>query len=445
MAAKSKKNKKVEHILRKAVAAKRSAPETRELLKKAGVEAAPRTIRIWLAETREKLGQPSHALAQNTSKLDGTTSLKGTGNDSQELDVYSTRCITLDDAIKKGNVDLEQWEVERFILNSWEVGAKGPDRRIRVTPLWQVKVWLKSKKGWSTREFREILLRDMKAQSPKYSAPRRMKKNRVPLLAELSIFDAHFGKLSWGPETGGQDYDIKICRDRYMSAGRDLTARAADERPERFLYVVGNDFFHADHQTATTAGTIVDCDGRWQKAFRVGKECAITLAEEAAEHCPVDIIIVGGNHDREKIFCLGEVLEARFHRHKRVNIINNPDPYAYYPWGKVLLGFVHGENHASKVKRAELPAQMLTDKPVECKGTVWREWHLGHFHSEQEDVWKYRKVEHVRDVAVRVLPSLSSTDAWHRESGYASVLAAECFLFHKERGRYSILSHCVEG
>ena len=169
------------------------------------------------------------------------------------------------------------------------------------------------------------------------------------------------------------------------------------------------------------------------------------LAEEAAMMAPVDILCVPGNHDREKLFCLGEVLRARFTHSQTIKVTNEPDPYQYYRWGKILLGFVHGENHGAINKRGELIGQMLSDRPVDCAETVWKEWHLGHYHSESEHVWKYRSVEHIRDFAIRVLPSLSSTDAWHRSSGYKSVLSAELHLYHKQKGRAGYLVHCTEG
>lgn len=366
----------------------------------------------------------------------------GTGSESKEVILEAERIVTLEDALKKGNVDLNRWDVERWVVNSWEVGAKGPDKRVRVTPLWQVKVWLKAKRGWNPSEFRAKLLADMKALAPSY---RKLTYDKTPpILAELSIYDAHFGKLAWSPETG-QDYDIKICRDRYMNAARGLLRRASLHKPERILYVVGNDFFHVDHKGQTTSGTEMDMDGRWQKAFRIGKDCCVTIAEEASQMCPVDILVVPGNHDREKAFCLGEVLDARFHTNHQINVINDPDPFAYYRWGKVLLGFNHGEEYVWDKKRADLPIQMSTDRPIDWSETVWREWHLGHFHSEDEMVWKYRSAKQIRDITVRVLPSLSSTDAWHRLKGYASPLAAECHLYHKDHGRWEYLVHQTEG
>lgn len=374
----------------------------------------------------------------------GTCKIEQKGSEDAEVELFSRRIVTLEDALNKGNVDLDRWDVERFVVNSWEVGAKGPDGKIVVEPLWQVKVWLKAKKGWNPSEFKKLLYNDLRELAPSYRVPSfgdNAKNN--PILAELSIFDAHFGKLAWAPETS-QDYDLRICRDRYMKAGRDLLARAGRENLERILYVVGNDFFHTDHKGLTTNGTPQDCDGRWQKAFRIGAQCCITLAEEASQLAPVDILIVPGNHDREKAFCLGEVLDARFYQNHSISVMNDPDLYSYYRWGKVLLGFVHGDSHTSAKKRAELPQQMATDRAADWSATVWREWHLGHFHSELEDVWHFRKVEHVRDLAVRILPSLSSTDAWHRHQGYASVLSAECHLYHKERGRWAYLVHQAE-
>lgn len=393
----------------------------------------------------------THQLRQKLAKAKPQPekmSLENKSNDDAYLESTSPRIKTVAEALKKAEVDENLWAVERFLVNSWEIGAKGPDNLICVEPLWQVKVWLKKAKGWSPVEFRRLLLDDIKKLSPQVATTHhkspRLPKTRAhePLLAELSIFDAHFGKLAWKPESG-QDYDLKICEKRYMTAARDLLKRAEAFSPERILYVVGNDFFHTDQGRAgaTTAGTVQDCDGRWQKAFRVGTQCAITIAEEAASFAETDILVVPGNHDSEKSFCLGEVLAGRFHGYKDIKIINNPSVFSYYRYGKNLLGFVHGDEMMSDKKRGQLPATMATDMPKDWSETICREWHLGHQHAENESVWKYRSAESIRDVVVRVCPSLSSSDCWHRWKNYKSVLAAELHLFHKDRGRYAYLVH----
>lgn len=396
---------------------------------------------------------PAVFLVENTANPEAkaaaaaVTEISGSGEE-QMLMMRSKTVRTLEDALRVGKVDLTLWDVERFVINKWDSVAKvdrGGVDKLAASELWQVKVWFKAKKGWNPTEFKQLLHDDLAKLAPVYKPIIRQRKT-APLLAELSIFDAHFGKLAWKPEST-QNYDLKICRERYVKAGEDLLARAAKENPERILYVVGNDFFHTDQgrMGTTTNGTPQDCDGRWQKAFRQGKDCVIHLAELAAQIAPVDIITVPGNHDAEKVFCLGEVLDARFRNHPAIKVSNTPDVYNYYRWGKVLLGFVHGDNHTNNNKRQQLIVTMMNDRPQDWGDTVWREVHLGHFHSEMEDTWITRTVEHVRNVAVRVLPSLSSTDAWHRRSGYASVLAAECHLYHKDLGRYAYLVHCAEG
>ena len=78
------------------------------------------------------------SLSETEENVDGDVlQVSSAGSDTQQVDLYSKRIITLDDAIRKAGVNLKVWEVERFIINSWEVGAKGPDKKIRVTPLWQ--------------------------------------------------------------------------------------------------------------------------------------------------------------------------------------------------------------------------------------------------------------------------------------------------------------------
>lgn len=414
-----------------------------ELEKEFGCRFPASSVRRHVSKVRQTWKQGRQPAKKPEAVAPGSVKVEGTGSESQEIELQADRVVTLEDALKKAGTDLTRWDVERYVVNSWEVGAKGPDGRVRVTPLWQVKVWLKAKKGWNPSEFKAILINDLKAQAPSYRPAGGIAPTpRQPILAELSIFDAHFGKLAWAPETG-QDYDVKICRERYLTAARDLLSRAEREKPERILYVVGNDMLHTDHKGLTTNGTPQDCDGRWQKAFRIACQSTITVAEEASSIAPVDILVVPGNHDREKAFCLGEVLEARFHTNQQIAVLNDPDLYSYYRYGKVLLGFVHGDAHGSQAKRNQLPQMMAMDRAVDWSQTVWREFHLGHFHSETEDVWLHRTVEHVRGVAVRVLPSLSSTDAWHRQQGYASVISAECHLYHKEKGRYGYLVHQV--
>ena len=66
------------------------------------------------------------------------------GNDLH-IDSRSKRITTLAELIKQCEIDLNEWIIERHVINKWEVGAKfGPKgyEEIVTTPLFQVKVWL---------------------------------------------------------------------------------------------------------------------------------------------------------------------------------------------------------------------------------------------------------------------------------------------------------------
>ncbi len=61
------------------------------------------------------------------------------------VDSRSRRIKTLEDLIEQCEIDLDEWLIERHVINKWEVGAKfgakGHEEFV-VKPLFQVKVWL---------------------------------------------------------------------------------------------------------------------------------------------------------------------------------------------------------------------------------------------------------------------------------------------------------------
>lgn len=243
------------------------------------------------------------------------------------------------------------------------------------------------------------------------------------------------------PETG-ENYDLRIARDRYRKAALRLIGDAKMEKAAEILWVTGNDFYHVDRgDNTTTAGTRQDADGRWQKAFVAGVTESRNAIDAAREVAPVRVKIVPGNHDTEKAFTLAVVLSAIYENDPRVTVDVSPSLTSCFVWGTTLLGFQHGHNmRAERFK--QLPNEMSHLWKHEWAATTWREWHLGHLHSESEDVWRYRASETVGDVIVRRLPSLCGTDSWHRGNGYRSLGAAECHFFDAAYGRtgYSTIS-----
>lgn len=407
-----------------------SAEETAKLLNLAQQGLDHRSIAGQLGRSQDAIRRKLDRQGLRSSEPSAKVGVERTehGDESFINMTTSTPVRTVEEAMRKAEVDSAVWEPERFLVNSWETAAV-IDGAVTKTPLWQVKLWLRRRKGHSPQEMLRMLTEAL--ASPR-SRVRSRARNPTGTLAEVSIMDHHFGKLAWAPEVG-ENYDLKIAEARYRRAAGVLLndCRSAN----RIAVVVGNDFFHVDRGTnTTTSGTVVHADGRWQQAFIAGCKCLRDVIDEAAEIADVDVVVIPGNHDFEKIFTLGVVLGAIYEGNGRVVVHNAPNHKKRLVWGTNLIGFLHGHNMPRRRFEA-LPNEMAALWPDDWQKTTWREWHLGHVHSEHEDVWRFRASESLGTVIVRRLPSLCGQDAWHYENGYRSLGAAEAHFYDHRYGR----------
>ena len=354
------------------------------------------------------------------------------------LELISERISDLSFALKEAGIQASVWRVDHYQTNQFMPGSKGPDGRVVRNLTHQIKAWLVRRNGWSATKFREILLDEFKEATPKYDPPPPIDA-AADMLAVIGIFDAHFGQLSW-PDESGADITIETTRRRYQSAFQDLLGRAQKFPLGRILYILGNDFLHVDQGGATTKGTPQDADGRWQQAFLCGMRCAFDLVDAARLLAPVDVVVVAGNHEKEKIFCMGEVLAARYGEADNVTVRNSPNPWQYYSYGTTLLGLTHGDGLTDS-KRLQLPARMAQDEPDLWAKTTCREWFLGHLHRERETTTVQRNADTLGCVVVRELPALTGLDAWHNKQGYSANPQAELHLYGRGTGRYGYLIH----
>jgi hypothetical protein len=346
--------------------------------------------------------------------------------DSRVLTLRSSTVRTLEGALAEAKVDLGVWEVDRFTVNKWDQGQKREDGGAQVVELWQVKVWLKRVAPKPIVDAFEALCERLPAARPS-RAPRA--KVTDPHLLELALFDAHFGKLCWGQETGSP-YDVKIAARVYANAVDDLLARVAGYPIERVLYPIGEDFFQVDNWIGTTVkGTPVDTDGRFQRTFETGVDAVTQSIERCLRVAPVKVIWVPGNHDKATSWYLAKVVQAYFRDDPRVVVNASPRSRKYHRYGTSLIGFTHGDEEPHR----DLPTIMASEEPAEWAAVTCREWHVGHYHKKKET--RYNAGDSFGAVGVRVLPSLSGTDDWHYKKGYVKTLrAAEAYLWSREEG-----------
>ena len=335
-----------------------------------------------------------------------------------------TNIHTLEQLVEYCEIDLSVWEVERFVANKWDANAGAGE----TMPLFQIKAFLKKKAEVVAvrKEIEELKeLAKSTARSPKYIArPAQISGNML----EINVPDAHFGKLSWGVETGHENYDTKIAQATFMRALETLLDRTKAHKFDEVLFVVGNDLFNSDDiEGRTTKGTSVSTDGRYHKTFYKVRTTIIASIERLRQVAPVKVVMVSGNHDELSVWHLGDSLECYFHQYKDVEIDNAPRPRKYHQFGNVMLMFTHGD----KGKRADYPLLMATENSVMFGATKYREAHTGHTHMT--------KLDEQHGVRVRVLPALCPPDDWHSEQGFVCNLRnAEAYVWNRNEGLVGI-------
>ncbi len=250
------------------------------------------------------------------------------------------------------------------------------------------------------------------------------------LLFELSLPDLHIGKYAAKDETGEQ-YNVEIATKLARDATDALLTRAAADKPERILLVIGNDFYNVDSEARTTFnGTPQDEELRLHETFVAGKGVSAYQIRRCLEVAKTDVVFISGNHDKTRLWQLSQVMEAQFGNTPGLTFDSGPALRKYYVWGKVLLSFTHGN-----IKHERLPMLMANDQPQAWANSVFREVQLGHFHARRLKVLDLDL--DAASVRIRIQPSLCAKDAWHAANGYHSRRAAEGYLYHRDFGPVS--------
>tara|TARA_R110000744_G_scaffold12376_1_gene36827 strand:- start:1834 stop:3003 length:1170 start_codon:yes stop_codon:yes gene_type:complete len=241
-------------------------------------------------------------------------------------------------------------------------------------------------------------------------------KPKDPVLYEISLPDIHYGKIT--------DESPETMEENYMKAIVDLHRKADGLEIERFLLPVGNDGLNSEgYSMATTKGTPQQDSMMWRQSFRGYWHLVMKAIDYLAEHAPVDVIVVQGNHDFERMFYVGEVLNAMYHNNKNVTVDNSLDTRKYYEYGINMIMFTHGD----KEKPQELPLLIATEQPEMWSRSKVREVHCGHKHKEMLNEYMGTKV--------RFIPSICGNDAWHKTQGYVGTLrCGQAFIWNKNRG-----------
>jgi len=347
-----------------------------------------------------------------------------------EISIPKTRIHTLEGLIKAFEIDTEIWEVSRFVANKWDMGYV-VDGKASHHELYQVKAFLKRKVDIvNVKKEIEDLMKLAKQTAPQ---PKAIKKPENPQggMLEINLIDHHFGKMAWGLETLGPNYDVKIAAKLFNRALDTLINRSPFATYEEVWFVVGNDLLNSDDTTGkTTAGTQVESDFRHEKTYVVARTLLVQAVENKLRYIAkkVRVIVVPGNHDHNSMWHLGDSLELYFSKYTDVVVDNQPSARKYHVYGNTLIGYTHGD----KAKGKNLPLLMATEARQDFGRTLFHEWHTGHKHQT--------RTEEFNGVRVRILPALCPSDAWHAEMGFVGNLrSSEAFVWDAIQGLIGIV------
>jgi hypothetical protein len=353
-----------------------------------------------------------------------------------DRDLYyrGTRITTLAGILEYAQVDMGIWEIERHTLNKYEQCSKTPEG-MTTTMLFQIKVWLRRRVvEEKLQNLMQGILEQFRQAAP--IRPAIVHPSSAKGLLEVSIMDHHLGKYCAKSETGGRDYDVDISERMFITALEDLISKSASLSVEKVMFVCGNDYFNTDNLgRTTTAGTCQDESCRYQESFLRGRQLLVRAIDRLRQIAPVEVVMVTGNHDTQRLYYLGDCISSWYRNTKDVTVDNTSRQRKYVQFHRNLIGFTHGNNE----KHFDLPLLLATEQPAAWAASRHREFHLGHFHSRKHKMFvpSYDR----SGVLVRILPSLCPPDAWHSSMGYNARLAAEALYFDPEEGCVANFTH----
>lgn len=382
--------------------------------------------------------------------------------DGLQLNITSNIAQSEEDIIKEYNIDMTIWECVQFKPGGWTTPvktkfsfSKEKDGKMVEEARATIPVIVENRKSEAVfkkkidiikhEEFRKDLLKDLKEKSPIVKSFNYIKttSNDNRNASAINIFDLHLGLSIWAPETGGQSWDLKIAEKDYDAAFDDLLQKSikavgGEKYIDEIMIPVGNDMNNSDTAypyAMTTKGTPQQEDSRWQKIFRKEHEMLRRNIEKCALIAPVKIKVIPGNHDFQKSFYIGEVLEGFYHNNENVVIDNGPKPQKYWVYGRTLIGLTHGSPHKEGRRLDQL---MQFEVPEYWAQTNFREWWLGDIHHKKTITIVD---EDKQALYFRHLRTLMPSSSWENEQGYKSIKGAEAFIINFEQGPIFEVKH----
>ena len=351
-----------------------------------------------------------------------------------------TRVKSLEDLLAACSVDLDLWEVDKYDIGTYEVTGFDEKRKPVTVTMFRTKAWLKRiKTELNIKKVKQSIIEDLANLSPKIKLIKRERpddRNDLHLL-EISAFDLHIGKIG----IKGDEYSMEIAEERLLSAIEHLLYRAQGYYIDKILFIVGQDLLNSDGDwpiPSTTKGTPQFNSDYHIDMYRTARKLMIKAINRLYEIANVHVMVIPGNHDRESIMHLGDLLELYYENNDNVKVDNSDCLMKAIPYGNNLIISDHGDGP----KTADLPGIISQRFKNLWSGVSYVEVHRGHYHTNK--AMKLQAIEELNGITVRNLSSMSATDYWHDSKGFiGNIKKAQAFIYNRQNGLQGILNYNV--
>lgn len=306
------------------------------------------------------------------------------------------------------NLDPLIWKIKNWEATKWEWQSLDKDWEVVVTELWRIKINFEKILPDQQLEFIDVIKNVLNKEIRQVKNP---EYNWWGLLLNLNIADSHFNRI----EHKDPAKYLDSLRGRILR----LFEKGLKENPDKTLFVDYWDFFNAEADWKTEKGTLQHSHNNVPEMFRIAAEFKKSIYDTLSSELPLDVIEVGGNHDRKIHKMLAESMKIIYSGTNNVNINVVDNFRAYYRWWDVLTWHSHWDWEKEK--------DLLGIVNVEQK--LWKHNYFTRWHTHVEQSKVYWPL------STDVIPTTANPSAWEINQWYLWKWKLKAKLYDKKAGK----------
>lgn len=331
----------------------------------------------------------------------------------------------VDFLLKAHGYDKNTWEIISARNNIWNVYSKQDG----IKTLYSSKIVIKPRIIKFDINWVKEVLSEMDFQSP---IVKNTYYDTTGKTLEINLADVHIDKLCNIDETRNE-YSTEIGIKRLWQVIEDITNKTKHYKIKKIIFPFGQDICNIDNMFNTTSkGTPQDTDIKYDVMYKTLLKNIIKIIYKLKDIAPVEIIYVGGNHDKMTSFTMTEAMYWHFINDETVDVDTVFNNRKYRMIGNTLLGLAHGADEKKNIVYC-----MQNDVPELWGKSKFREYHLSHFHKEMA-------IDEKNGIIMRWISAICGNDAWTYNSGYVGgQKKAQSFVWDDKYGLEAIVNSYI--